>query len=214
MRGQGVRQVSPPRPYSAFNAGLKLTSTSQKRATRCFGGGYRQRLAVPKASGLSQPGNGARMMEDLDSIAAMLIFFRTIALLVGAMLLFLGYKLFKIGYFEKAGELQAVWGNRQFILKQVAPGVFFALFGTVILCVGIWKPISVNRSESDSPASIASILQPVRTVLQKVADNQDLTDAERGSIRNWLQLHAEERQERPRRSYEAQQGTAGLELRP
>jgi hypothetical protein len=162
------------------------------------------------------------MLEELDSTAAMLVVFRTIALLIGALLLFLGYKLFKIGYFERAGELQAVWGARRFILKQVAPGIFFALFGTIILCVGIWKPISVHKAaEPESQSLTVGLTAPVRTALQKVADNQDITDAERTSISNWLQQHAEERQERqerqrrlPRRNYEAHQGTAVLELRP
>jgi len=91
----------------------------------------------------------------------------------------LGYNLFKLGYFEKAGELKAVWGGRQLLLKAVAPGVFFALFGTVIVCVGIWKPISVQSPEQ-TPTQVIE-------ALQKVAINQPLTDFERDTIALWLQ---------------------------
>jgi hypothetical protein len=113
-----------------------------------------------------------------DPTTIMLVLFRITSLLVGAFLLFLGYKLFKIGYFEKAGELVGVWGNKRLVLKQVAPGVFFALFGTVIVCVGTWKPISI-QSNAAVPATIVG-------ALQKAADNQQLSDDEKKSITAWL----------------------------
>ena len=49
------------------------------------------------------------MIDQVDTTVAMLVGFRTVALLIGATFLFLGYSLFKIGYFERAGELQAAW---------------------------------------------------------------------------------------------------------
>jgi hypothetical protein len=42
---------------------------------------------------------------------------------------YMGYRLFVLGYFEKAGEFRAASGGNHILLKQVAPGVFFALFG-------------------------------------------------------------------------------------
>jgi hypothetical protein len=123
------------------------------------------------------------MLDQVDTAVAMLITFRIVALLVGAFLLFLGYSLFKLGYFEKAGELQAAWGNRRLVLKQVAPGIFFALFGTVIVCVGTWKPISVQSADRTP--------ETVITTLRKVAANQQLTDDERSSIGSWLQQRSQ-----------------------
>src|SRR4029079_5033776 len=131
------------------------------------------------------------MQDQLDTTLAMLVAFRMVALLVGAMLLFFGYNLFKLGDFEQAGEVRAAWGDRRFLLKTVYPGVFFALFGTIIVCVGIWKPLSVRSPEGTPTQVIAA--------LQKVVINQPLTDAERTSIAAWLQ----QRRSRNLPNYEA-----------
>jgi hypothetical protein len=113
------------------------------------------------------------MLYQLDPTVAMLVGFRIMALLVGAFLLYLGYGLFKLGYFEKGGEFEGRFGKKR--LRQVAPGVFFALFGTIIVCVGIWKPISIDATQ---PTPTATII----TSLRKVAANQQLSDAERAEI--------------------------------
>ncbi|MGL9621567.1 hypothetical protein QRQ56_26485 [Bradyrhizobium sp. U531] len=114
-----------------------------------------------------------------DATVAMLVFFRTTALVIGAFLLYLGYSLFKLGYFEKAGELQAAWGQRRLVLKQVAPGIFFALFGTAIVCLGIWKPIAI-QSADPTP-------EPIVQVMEKIASNQQVSEADRTAIGVWLQ---------------------------
>jgi hypothetical protein len=77
-----------------------------------------------------------------------------------------------------AGELQAAWGARRLILKQVAPGVFFALFGTVIVCVGIWKPISIQSADR--------IPAPIIAALQKIVVKEELDDFERAAVVTWL----------------------------
>ena len=71
--------------------------------------------------------------------------FRCIALVVGLAFGYFGYKLFAMGVFQKAGELKTVWGDRRLVLKQAAPGTFFALFGTVVVTVTLIQGIDIER---------------------------------------------------------------------
>jgi len=72
--------------------------------------------------------------------------YRIITLLAGLLSIYLGYKLFRVGIYEKAGDLKATWGSSNLVLKQAAPGTFFALFGAAVISFGIWKGVSVQSS--------------------------------------------------------------------
>jgi hypothetical protein len=112
-----------------------------------------------------------------DPQAIAIVLFRIIVLAAGTLFAVLGYRLFKIGYFEKAGELKAAWGNKNLSLKQVAPGVFFALFGAVIVAIGTWKPISFTAQ---------SLPPEIVGVLQKVINNEPVTDSDKSTVKAWL----------------------------
>ena len=63
---------------------------------------------------------------------------RIVATLVGAFCVFLGYKLFVLGVTGRASlSIQSTTMSGQ--LVNAAPGLFFALFGMVIIVVAIWK---------------------------------------------------------------------------
>jgi len=73
--------------------------------------------------------------------------YRSIALIAGILSIYLGYQLFRIGVYEKAGDLKAAWGSNRLVLKQAAPGTFFALFGALVITFGLWKGITVQSRE-------------------------------------------------------------------
>src|SRR5712691_12429589 len=106
-----------------------------------------------------------------------LILYKVTILLVGALFAVLGYRLFKLGYYEKAGELRAAWGKSHLLLKQTAPGVFFALFGAFIVMVGTWKPLILKfPAGSPSVVSTGDVSEPsgtLRSVLEKVANGKN-----------------------------------------
>ena len=77
--------------------------------------------------------------------------YRILCLLTGMVFGYLGYRLFVVGVFEKAGELKAALGDKHFTLKQVGPGVFFALFGVLIAGVGGLRSIDLTRSTPVHP---------------------------------------------------------------
>jgi len=70
--------------------------------------------------------------------------FRYVLVIAGVVFAYMGYRLFILGYFEKAGELRAAFGNNHIILKQVAPGVFFALLGVATIAVGVYRGMEIK----------------------------------------------------------------------
>jgi hypothetical protein len=120
-----------------------------------------------------------------------LIFYKITILLVGALFAVLGYRLFRVGYYEKAGELKAAWGKSHLILKQTAPGVFFALFGSFIVIVGAWKPIEL-RFPSQTAVSTEDDTESsnVRAIMKKVSGGEEVTADERKILASWLSKSA------------------------
>jgi len=80
-----------------------------------------------------------------DTIA--LLVYRLVVLLCGFGSIVMGYRLFRVGVFEKAGELKANWGGRSLLLKAAAPGTFFALFGSAIIAITVWKGFIIESSK-------------------------------------------------------------------
>lgn len=96
------------------------------------------------------------------------IVIRVLQILVGTLLCVLGYRLFeKVQTTDGAAEL-ALSQHLKFNLSKVGPGVFFALFGAVILVQGLMNPLQYGRELSAAPAG------PV-TESTKIAGQRQLT---------------------------------------
>jgi hypothetical protein len=100
--------------------------------------------------------------------------YRIVAILAGVLAIYLGYRLFMVGIYEKAGDLKATWGSTHLILKQAAPGTFFAVFGALVITFGIWRGIDIKSRESattiGSPAlNLGATPQPSKSVLPSSA---------------------------------------------
>lgn len=61
-----------------------------------------------------------------------------IAILVGAFLSWLGYRLFQFGFTEKS-DLNLNYGKIKFHLLSTSPGIFFSLFGTILIFISVWR---------------------------------------------------------------------------
>jgi hypothetical protein len=81
----------------------------------------------------------------VSSVLVVLVVYRITAIVAGLALCFLGYKLFVLGVYEKAGELKAAWGNHLLTLKQAAPGTFFALFGAFVMSLSLVRGITIDQ---------------------------------------------------------------------
>jgi hypothetical protein len=56
----------------------------------------------------------------------------------GLVSIVLGYRLFKSGFASEEGSIEAGVGGNSMKLSKVAPGTFFALFGSAIIATLIW----------------------------------------------------------------------------
>jgi hypothetical protein len=110
-------------------------------------------------------------MDQTALFTVLLVAFRILALTAGALFVFLGYRLFKIGYFDRAGELHAAWGEKRIVLKQTAHGIFFALFGALVLGFAIWKPLSIS-TEHVVPEKLVAVLTKIALEIPLDADDK------------------------------------------
>jgi len=93
----------------------------------------------------------------INSILLITSCYRLGTIVVGFAIVYCGYKLFRLGVYEKAGELKLAWGDRHLLLKQAMPGTFFALFGTAVIIFSLFKGIYFDRHIFPPPQA-----EPVR----------------------------------------------------
>ena len=90
---------------------------------------------------------------DFDIIFAGRVIERILIILFGGMSLFLGFKLFsRIDNNEYNGDVEAKSGSDLYIkVRNVAPGVFFAAFGSIVLAISMQSPVvhSLNNSNGN-----------------------------------------------------------------
>jgi len=67
------------------------------------------------------------------------------SLFTGTFFGYMGYRLFLAGVIEKAGELEHTFGKEHLILKEAAPGTFFALFGCVIVVMTLVRGLKTPK---------------------------------------------------------------------
>ena len=79
--------------------------------------------------------------------------YKIFSLLTGLALCYMGYRLFLAGVWGASGDLDAKYSNTRLILKGAAPGIFFALFGTIVITATIFKGLEIS---SQFPAEAAT----------------------------------------------------------
>ena len=90
----------------------------------------------------------------MTSTSALLLY-KLACVFGGVLICFLGYRLFALGIFRGAGDLDGSFKDTKLILKKAAPGTFFALFGALVLGMTAWKGLEFNE-----PAAVASATAP------------------------------------------------------
>ena len=89
-----------------------------------------------------------------NSIVISLTLYKLVSLLVGLISVYMGYNLFVKGIWGQAGDLDTKFGDNKVVLKNAAPGTFFALFGSVIIIVTLSKGLEFNKySKSEHPST-------------------------------------------------------------
>lgn len=139
--------------------------------------GYALRHCRVNSSGARlRSGRCFRVMNDLSRTFLIASIYRYALILAGCSFAYMGYRLFKLGYFEKAGELKASYGGKHFLLKQVAPGVFYAAFGVATIVLAVVRQVTVIRpvvvpvstTASEGPSINSGVMQSTPCMEERV----------------------------------------------
>lgn len=90
------------------------------------------------------------MTDDLAVITATLLY-KIGCLTVGSLFCLFGYRLFRLGIWGNAGDLDAKFKNTKFVLKSAAPGTFFAVLGGAIVMITVWQGLKFELHRSGLP---------------------------------------------------------------
>ena len=71
--------------------------------------------------------------------------YKIASLFVGATLSYMGYRLFVSGIWGDAGTFSAKHADNKLVLKNAAPGTFFAMFGAIVVVVTLFKGLEFRR---------------------------------------------------------------------
>jgi hypothetical protein len=78
---------------------------------------------------------------------------RIVAAIIGGGSLYLGYRLFKEIRSPRNSDGRILLpGNISIYVSRVGPGVFFAMFGTVILALSFLRPVQTSRTDAQGKA--------------------------------------------------------------
>jgi hypothetical protein len=101
-----------------------------------------------------------------------LLAYKLTSLLVGVLCIYLGYRLFASGVYSEA-SLKAANGVASLTLDNAAPGIFFALFGAVVIALTIYKGLYFEAEERDSiPSAHATLVR--RSLSKCMADSIEI----------------------------------------
>lgn len=106
-------------------------------------------------------------------------FYRLCALIIGFLLVRLGYLLFCKGVYEKAGDLTAAFGkDLKITLRAAAPGIFFAFFGVSVAVYSLSRGVAFQDG--------FALEAPTAQILEKVVAGTSLEESERRALKDWL----------------------------
>lgn len=80
-------------------------------------------------------------MTERITVFALLLTYKLAILIAGLAFCYMGYRLFLADKTASAGDLTAQSGKYALSLRGGAPGVFFSLFGTILICFSIFKGV-------------------------------------------------------------------------
>lgn len=91
---------------------------------------------------------------------------RLLAVIIGGVAIYLGYRLFQTVVLPADGALEAkIDGYGSLIMSRIGPGIFFALFGAAVVITSLAKPVSLSESVTPAtPAAAPSVAMPATTI--------------------------------------------------
>ena len=100
---------------------------------------------------------------DIDTAILVRSLERLFGILIGGMSIYLGYRLFMNLPDPREGQGQIKLWDLSIVLSRVGPGVFFALFGALVVGLSLYHGVSLERVEGGLAAGDAHSPSPSRT---------------------------------------------------
>jgi len=104
-------------------------------------------------------------MNESTALLATMVAYKACILFVGLAFAFMGYRLFMADKTAAAGDLTGSLGKYGLSLRGGAPGLFFSLFGAVIIGTSVFKGMSFDALKGGQ--QVSSIQQTIPDVPPK-----------------------------------------------
>lgn len=100
----------------------------------------------------------------MENTVTTIYLFKALVILVGLAFVYMGYKLFIKGITAPAGSFTGEVGDKRLKLVRFAPGIFFALVGSVVVVVGATRKFSMQspdgrRTDSETIAKRGAAIE-------------------------------------------------------
>ncbi len=104
-------------------------------------------------------------MEIQTQIILSVTLYKTLSLLIGLAFSYMGFRIFMAGIWGDAGNLETKFENTKLVVKNAAPGTFFALFGALIVSFTIFKgmaydSIQFEPKKNDNSSTLSKLEFP------------------------------------------------------
>jgi len=94
-------------------------------------------------------------IEHISVFAALM--YKIVCILSGTVFAYLGYCLFTLGVWGKAGSMELNYKDSKLLLRSAAPGTFFVVLGALIIAATILARFDVSSVRTDpSPSAGAA----------------------------------------------------------
>lgn len=70
--------------------------------------------------------------------------YKLFSLGAGVLLAYLGYRLFMAGVWGSGGDVEAKFRETSVVVKEGAPGTFFAICGAIVICFTVFKGMDLE----------------------------------------------------------------------
>jgi hypothetical protein len=122
-------------------------------------------------------------MNDLQYIATTTLAVKLMALAIGGLCIFAGYRLLALGIFPSGSDLNITFGKNGLLLKKAAPGTIFALLGVALISIALVFAPQTRYSEEASAGS--SVPSNMHDILRKVSKAENLSGSEEYALAVW-----------------------------
>lgn len=114
----------------------------------------------------------------MDNFIVMRLAERILAVMIGGLAIYLGYRLFlRIPQAtDSEGQFTLPW-NTSIVLSRVGPGVFFALFGSIVVGFSLYRSIQYDQPIGKSNGAAAGDMTRFIGATQVAQNSEDIHDA-------------------------------------